>query len=267
MIPVTVDTLIQFTRLRPVLMLDWVSMGIAYVDFLVRRSPQRITSKQGHKHLPLELWFMILTFAQPAPQEHFRGADRRGNCDLVIPHSLGVNANGEQTLFCLLPSRSRFGQLESWHPAMLYGHYLERPHLVQISGVRNPFGDPATRQNVLVEIPVKCLMSKIKILFDELTVQDVIWCAESGNCQLCKGSRRLRVRGSQKKLLRRYFKMPFGQQDRVMRGLCPLCVGETPFWDSLQMQETGPGNGQGPLPPQEYDAWENRQLIKLGFDG
>lgn len=263
MIPVTLDSLNEIIQRTRVLILDKSSIGVAYVDSLTRLSPQRITSKEGHKQLPLELWVRILAFAQAAPQQHFRGRDRRGTCELVIPHSLGGNANGVATLSCQPLRGSQFGLLKNCDLARLYKHYLKRPHS-QLSEAKNPFRGPQTLQTTLVEIPVGFLASRIPTLFSHAEVQDVIWCAEAGDCGLCSGGRRLRIRGNEGRRLCRYLEVSVLRQDD-MRGLCPLCVGENHFWDSLEMQETVPGNEQGRLSPDEYDAWERECLIKLGF--
>lgn len=265
MIPVTLDIIDQLIERPPVLMLDRNSIGVAYVDFLVRLSPRHITSKDGHKYLPLELWLMILEFAQAAPQSRFRGLDRKGTCDLVIPLALGVNTNGIPTVSCQLLSRPQFGLLKHWDLARLYRHYLKRPHL-QLLEAKNPFDDLSTPRATFIQLPVSCLASRIPTLFFKVKIQDVIWCVEAGECGLCNRTRKLRVRGEEWRLLCRYFEITTGiWGDEISRGLCPLCVGEKYFWKSVELQETDPRH-EHHLSPEEYDAWERRRLAKLGFD-
>ncbi|EEU41644.1 uncharacterized protein NECHADRAFT_87569 [Fusarium vanettenii 77-13-4] len=218
----------------------------------------------GARHQDFSL-FMEFKFTQPAPQSHFRGLDRRGTCDLVIPRTLGVNTDGIPTLFCQLLSRPQFGLLKNRDLARLYKHCLKRPHL-QLSEAKNPFGDPSTTGAIFIELPVSCLASRIPTLFSNVKVRDVIWCVEAGDCGLCNGSRTLRVRGDERHLLCRYFDISTDAVDDArVRGLCPLCVGEKYFLQSLELQEIDPGHEY--LSSDEYDAWERGRLIRLGFDG
>ncbi|RSL95111.1 hypothetical protein CDV31_014031 [Fusarium ambrosium] len=263
MIPVTLDKVGQLIGLPPVLMLDRNSIGVAYVDFLVRVSPRHITSKESHNQLPLELWLVVLEFAQTPRQPRFRGLDRRGTCDLVIPRSLGVNTDGIPALFCQLLNSPRFGLLKHWDLSRLYRHYLKRPHL-QLSEAKNPFGDQSTGGSTVLEVPVNCLTTRIPTLFWNVNVRDVIWCVEAGDCRLCGGSRKLRVLGDEGRLLGRYLDISTHMWDDT-RALCPLCVGERYFWESVELQEIDPRNEH--LSPDEYDVWERRRLVKSGFEG
>lgn len=164
MIPVTLDILDQLIGRPPVLMLDRNSMGVAYVDFLVRLSPRHITSKEDRNKLPIELWLTIREFAQPALQPRFRGLDRRRTCDVVIPRALGVNTDGIPALFCQPLSRPQFGLLKHWDLARLCRYYLKRPHL-QLSEAKNPFGEPSTPGATFIELPMSCLASRIPTIF------------------------------------------------------------------------------------------------------
>ncbi|KAM0414598.1 hypothetical protein ACHAPT_013559 [Fusarium lateritium] len=258
----------QLVKFQPVLMLDKTAVGPAFVDSIVSRSPGLITSKQGHKHLPLELWSLILDFADRIPHERYRGHKNKHGYSLVVPQSLETDAHGGRTLVCKKIRRwQQFGQLKENIYADCYDVYLARSHL-QMQAVKNPFHDLRACDGAIVKIPAVYLEPRIKMLFVELAVPDVIWGPEQGDCGFCHGSRTMDLgtdgREPAESPAESFFDENMGMFGDV-RMLCPLCVGERYTLESLNMHDGW--DGKPLLTPEKYDEWEKELLVELGLEG
>lgn len=207
-----------------VCILNLTSLAVDYVNSLVNHSPGNVATKQGNKRLPLELWKMIIDWAEMDP--------KRDNYCLV--QVLSLEQHGvTRTLACAkITEWNRCGDLKTDKAASEYCNYLRRPG--EEHDPRRPFILPDTTNSDSL-ITVKLRPGK-NVLFCRLKVYDVIARIEGGHCSFCQGKGRLDE--SEEDGGYRFYGYPcsplkelWGDIDLTME--CPLCkgLGDRPVYD------------------------------------
>jgi hypothetical protein len=265
--PVTKEHLESLVESKPILLLDELAIGPAFVDAALRPAPSLISSKGGQR-FPRELWDMVLGFAT-------RNTSHR----LVQPHALKHDGAGRQVLVCKLVStdgHASCGELKDGVAYEAYEWYLRHPNGTlpdkipgdekwtkneveddegsdeerpeegssdeegprSVSLKDRPFDIPETADpETTIKIPSSTFESTIKVLFWDITVPDVIARVEGGWCRLCGGGRSHCpgcLRGMRDEVEGFAY---VSSTDCSYLMLCPLCVG--PEWaeESLERQE------------------------------
>ncbi|KAH6975225.1 hypothetical protein BKA56DRAFT_733534 [Ilyonectria sp. MPI-CAGE-AT-0026] len=176
--PVTCSSLDSRVEEKSILILDATLLYLNYIEGIV---PAGVSSKQGNKRLPLEIWRNILDFAVGDNNSH--------TYFLVQPQSLEQSKAGSTTLICAaIPKWNRCGSLTEANLVYEYEYYLARPHDCLQDGGARPFSLPSDEATPLMfRVPTAALDKEI--LFEELTVPDVIAWPERGQCYLCHRGR------------------------------------------------------------------------------
>ncbi|KAJ3540544.1 hypothetical protein NM208_g5018 [Fusarium decemcellulare] len=163
-----------------VCILNLTRLTVPYVNSLVKHSPGNIATKRGNKKLPLELWNMIIDWAEMDPKSD-------SYC-LVQARSL-EHDRAELMLSCAkITEWNRCGYLETERAADKYYNYLHCPG--EGHDPKRPFVLPdTTNSDSLISIKESLLCSENEIIFCGLGIYDVIARIERGDCSLCQGKR------------------------------------------------------------------------------
>ncbi|KAH8685140.1 hypothetical protein BGZ61DRAFT_454981 [Ilyonectria robusta] len=252
--PVTCSSLDSRVEKKSILMLDATLLYLNYIEGVV---PASISSKQGNKQLPLEIWRNILDLAARDNNSH--------QYFLVQPQSLEQSKAEFTTLICAaIPKWKRCGSLTEVNLVYEYEYYLARPHGCLQDGGERPFilpGDEATP--TVFRIPTVALDKKI--LFEKLTVPDVIAWPERGQCYLCDGGRIFCAGCRDGIEVAEEWTSASRLGDCSIRMLCPLCMGPEFAGDSISMQQALEWNSDTEGMDKEYDAWAHRRFTELGY--
>ncbi|KAM0350598.1 hypothetical protein ACHAPU_003083 [Fusarium lateritium] len=247
-LPKEVDDLLTW---RPLLLFNKTLLGPAFVDRIVRRSPNHITSKGG-KALPLELWYSILDFSKSSECHYV----------LLRPLVAVVGVHGGKELVCQkFKCWNSFGTITTLANIEHCNLLLAHPDKVR-KGFDNPFSSPRSREyGRPASIPVDILHSTIEILHVKLTVPDVIRYLEVGGCYSCLDERMIGRYGNGYEVANCLISehQDFGYYF-YLKMLCPVCVGVEHAVSELRRR------------PGTYDlSWETQtsflseRLLELGF--
>ncbi|KAK7409162.1 hypothetical protein QQX98_008655 [Neonectria punicea] len=236
---------------KSILMLDLTRLYLNYVENVV---PANISSKQGNKRLPLEIWHIILEMAAQHDKSHIY--------TLVQPQSLEQSNGGPTTLLCAeIPEWNRCGDLEDPTVVWYYGYYLTNPYGSPEGGGDRPFRLPDD-ESAVFRIPTAALDKKI--LFEKVTVPDVIAWAEQGVCDFCGGGRRFCCGCGGGRQIAEEWTLAEHVGDCAIRMLCPLCMGVAFAEYSILMQQDLERDCED-MTEEEYDAWEVSRFAELGY--
>ncbi|VUC35603.1 unnamed protein product [Clonostachys rosea] len=157
-------------------------VGLGFIERFVHRSPELVTTKQGHKKLPLELWDLIFKFAT----SDFRGDE----CYLVLPKRLHVFNQDEVVIVC-----ERVQPFDPVGDLWSFCHILDMACIRQTSkhdkGGKRTLTDRQARTGatIMVNIQRPRKPPSIQILFSRITIPDVIARVQGGECDVCSGYR------------------------------------------------------------------------------
>lgn len=252
--PVSCSSLDSRVEKKGILMLDVTLLFLNYIESVV---PANISSKQGNKQLPLEIWRNIIDLAARDNNSHIYF--------LVQPRSLEQSKAGSTTLICTgVPKWKRCGSLTNFNLVWNYEYYLARPHGCPQGGGDRPFILPGDEATVVVfRIPTTALEKKI--LFERLTVPDVISWAEQGECYLCDGARIFCAGCRDGMEVAERWTSAANIGDCSVRMLCPLCMGVDFAEGSISMQQALRWESDTEEMEDKYDAWANRRFAELGY--
>ncbi|KAK7427757.1 hypothetical protein QQZ08_005695 [Neonectria magnoliae] len=249
--PVSLCSLDHRVEKKSILMLNITRLYLNYVESVV---PANISSKQGNKRLPLEIWHIIFEMAALNDKSH--------SYTLVQPQSLKQSKAGFTTLLCAeIPEWNTCGNLEDPHLVWYYEHYLTNPYSCPEGGGDRPFRLP-DNESAVFRIPTAALDKKI--LFEKLAIPDVIAWTEQGVCDFCGGGRTFCAGCRDGKQIAEEWTSASHLGDCAIRMLCPLCMGADFAEDSISMQQELLKD-RPEMSEDEYDAWENRRFAELGY--
>ncbi|RSL62811.1 hypothetical protein CEP53_004612 [Fusarium sp. AF-6] len=250
--PIDSSELDELIQRKPILMLDLDRLTINFIDNIVRQSPGHITTKQGNKRLPLEIWLEILEWAKL----WYRHA-------LMQPQ--GLDDGSTNTLICFeIPEWEACGQLEDDSAVRNYQYYLDRPG--DGPDDDRPFLLPQTLDNILTyKVPITALNKDDRMLYGDLTVPDVIAWAEDGECGLCGQGRYICAGCGGGRQITENFFFDWASGDCSYRLLCPLCIGLKNARKGLWQEEARHEGKEGYFTDEEYDAWVQGLFQELGY--
>ncbi|KAF4956989.1 hypothetical protein FGADI_3401 [Fusarium gaditjirri] len=272
--PVVPEEVDDLLKSRQVMIFNRTLLGPAYIETLVSCSPRLITSKGG-KRLPLEVWYMIIDFANRYPENH--------QYFLVLPKLLQTNAGGDELVcerfkrwlpFCDIKTLKGFEMFQFFlaHPDESDNPNLDPKRLRFFyhpypSAIFSPFSSsisfPFSSFDSTCAFPAALLASKIKFLHVELTVPDVIKNVEDGKCDCCLRKHVIGTdfKGRQGNRWNTFWELLDGLSDWYMTGFffCPLCVGPEHARESIDVHESTS------LSREEYNSWLLDRLESLGF--
>lgn len=252
--PVCCSSLDSRVEKKSILMLD---VTLLYLNYIESVGPAKISSKQGNKQLPLEIWCTILDLAARDNNSH--------RYFLVQPRSLERSKAGSTTLLCAgVPEWNQCGSLTDVNLVCDYEDYLARPHGCPQGGGERPFSLPSDEATAFMfRIPTAALDKKI--LFERLTVPDVIARVEQGECHLCDGARIFCAGCRDGREVAENWTSATRVGDCSIRMLCPLCMGTEFASDSISMQQALKWESATEEMEDEYDAWANSRFAELGY--
>lgn len=256
--PVTRSSLDRRVEKKSILMLDATLLYLNYIEGVV---PASISSKQGNKQLPLEIWRNIIDLAARDNNSH--------EYFLVQPQSLEQSKAGSTTLICAaIPKWNRCGSLTEANLVYEYEYYLARPHGCSEDGSERPFSLPSDEASpIMFRIPTAALDKKI--LFERLTVPDVIAWPERGQCHLCHGGRSFCAGCRGGKEIDEEWTSVARLGDCSIDLLCPLCIGANFAEYSVSMQQeliSDCNKEEMEEKEKNYNNWAKRRFAELGYD-
>ncbi|KAH7320764.1 hypothetical protein B0I35DRAFT_427708 [Stachybotrys elegans] len=251
-----VDTILER---KSILIFD---RGPLYLDYMKTLVPNNVASKQRSFKLPLELWLKIFKFA---------AEDKRFNAyRLVHPQSIERSSDGSTALLCAeITDWTACGQLD--HPTRVrkYEAYLSDPYISYTWGDTDEERDrlgkwvPCTLPrpgDPVYRIP--CTDLENNVLFESLTVPDVIARVERGYCHSCGGgSLQARYAGSSRGFQEKWFGKV--EEDCGISIPCPVCLGVAFSERSMRWQRRlfYHGDSEG----KQFDDWQDERLRELGY--
>lgn len=274
--PVEHTQLADLVRRKPILLLKTAWMGASYIQSIAHRASGAILPRNGtiRSALPVELWLDIVDLLT----DDLRSKGLENETSLVQPFCVFYTATGA-VLYCAeITERTKCGGLKDGRAVQVYESYLQSPSRTpQTPDDSCPFTLPQAHEATLkaVCIEVALLGSGIDVLFDDVTVPDIIAQCERGACEVCvpdqprwlcpwclEGPRARSVFLSQ----RYRFTVDMGFHRFLM--FCPLCVGLDKSVDSLMLygdsdrldlSQDSPSVGP-------FDDWSKGVLSDLGYE-
>ncbi|KAF5530390.1 hypothetical protein FPHYL_14086 [Fusarium phyllophilum] len=193
--PVESKDLDSLVKLNSIVIFDIDCWGASYLRNILSHGPSHITTKQGNKTLPTELWLEILELTEIDVDEN--------TYKLVYGIELTrKSANGsriEPTLICnVLEEWKKCGQLRDGCHVRVYEKCLKDPSYEidpqkdRVKEDMEPFFriTKTVRENAYW-ILVSHLRFQEDFLFHNIEVPDIIARLEDGDCHLCWGDRSL----------------------------------------------------------------------------
>jgi hypothetical protein len=250
--PVSSSRLDSRVRKKSILMLDITRLSVNYIE---NAAPGNISSKQGSKYLPLEIWLEILDLAVQDDNSH--------KYRLVQPRSIEHSKAGPTTLICAeVPEWDTCGLLEDPTIVWNYEYYLARPHTCRPDVGDRPFNLPDDKAPVY-RIPTAALDKKM--LFERLTVADVIAWVDQGECHLCNEARSFCTCCRYGIEVAEEWTSATHLGDCWITMLCPLCIGVGFAEDSISMQQELLRSSNLDMTEDEYEEWVNERFTELGY--
>lgn len=178
-------------NIRPFLLLNKTLVSIHWVDSLIRKSPSLIASKEGTV-FPPEIWNMIIDFAiGPSITRHHHV--------LVRPAEVQPTSNNGALLWDIYVQKGLLCNLARgpYRPKGILCHvrsersqyisYLANPdkeaHKMKQFPLDLPYG---TGQTITFALPEN---SRIKFLFSDYGIPELIARLQKGHCRVCRGDR------------------------------------------------------------------------------
>ncbi|RSL99005.1 hypothetical protein CEP52_009996 [Fusarium oligoseptatum] len=199
--PIDNSDLNELLQRKPILMLDAIGLTINFIETLVRRSPSLITTNNGKKTLPLELWLEILEWT------------RLWRWPLLVqPQSL--EEGSIDALVCAsIPKWTRCGYLAD--DRGIKGPKPQRPFLLP----------HAPTEASIFKVPITALGQESKLLYGGLTVSDIMARVEDGKRFVCEGNGSICAGCGGGHEITKNFSFDWVCGDCSYQLLCPLCIG------------------------------------------
>ncbi|KAF5711075.1 hypothetical protein FMUND_9225 [Fusarium mundagurra] len=232
MLPVESEDLERLVKLNSILILDIDCWGASYLRNILAHGSAHITTKQGNKTLPPELWLDILDQV-----EYYIDEDTYKPVYGVAITSGSTNGGSgtESALVCnVLEEWKKCGDLTDGNRINAYNRCLRNPSYKLdpekdwiAKDEKYYFTITKTVQENSYSIPVSHLRFKGDFLFRKIRVPDLIARFEDGECSLCGGDRYL----DSARPTRREEALMFCNETEFHRQcywhgvVCPLCIG------------------------------------------
>ena len=270
MIPVKEEDLDDLVKNHTMLLFDDTRLTFYYINNIICRSPQHITTNGGKKTLPSELWLEILSWVKLDINKH--------KYRLVYPVQVSSIQNRgsapESALVCnIVESWEKFGELKSGTNREYYEGYLTTPLHVPIA---HPYDEPPESPFTIsttvtpgksVTIPVSQLDLEMPFLYYDFDTVDVIGKLEDGNCGICEGERLMLATDDD--LIYLMTSLERYEYDSCTWMLCPLCIGS--WWASECARQTNlredDDEDEDRMSNDEWNEWKNDRLRELGYLG
>ncbi|KAF5622976.1 hypothetical protein F52700_10288 [Fusarium sp. NRRL 52700] len=232
MLPVKFQDLEDLVKLNSILILDVDCWGTSYLRNILAHGSAHITTKQGNKSLPTELWLDIID----------RVEDRINKNTYKPVYGVAItpgstNGSGtESALVCnVLEKWNKCGNLTGGNRIYGYNSLLLDP-----SYKLDPDNDDIGRdeesyftitktvQENSYSIPVSHLRHKGDFLFRNIEVPDMIARCENRECSLCGGYRYVYSSRPHRydKILMFCNEVEFHRRCSWHGVVCPLCIGD-----------------------------------------
>ncbi|KAK6211168.1 hypothetical protein QIS74_10432 [Colletotrichum tabaci] len=274
--PVEHTQLADLVQRKPILLLKTAWMGASYIQSIARRAPGAILPRNGtiRSALPVELWLDIVDLLT----EDLRSKGLENETSLVQPFCVFYTATGA-VLYCAeITERTKCGGLKDGRAVQVYESYLQNPSRTPRTPDDScPFTLPQAHETTLkaVCIDVALLGSGINVLFDDVTVPDIIAQCERGACEVCVPDQPRWLcpwclegpRARSMFLSQRYrFTVDMGFHRFLM--FCPLCVGLDESVNSLMQYGDSDRVDLSQDPPSvgPFDDWSKGVLSDLGYE-
>jgi hypothetical protein len=173
-------------KLNSILILDVDCWVVTYLRNILAHGSTHITTKQGNKTLPTEIWLDILDLAELYVDENtykpVYGIE-------MNPRSTNNSGTGSALVCNVLEERKKCGELEGGNRVNAYDKCLQDP-----SYKLDPENDDIDEDeeyyfrvsklanNNAISIPISHLAFETKFLFCKVTVQDMISRLERATC-------------------------------------------------------------------------------------
>ncbi|KAF5008444.1 hypothetical protein FDECE_5276 [Fusarium decemcellulare] len=260
--PVKLTRLEKLITAGTILILDETRLTIYYVNDIVCRCPGNITSKQGNKWLPLELWLEILDWAEfdINSHEHYLVQAQRIEPDGIEP-----------TLVCTdIFDWETCGEIVAGCYAHDYEQYLEQPEEPHTKfQLKNPLvlKDPNGGNAPITRIPLRFLQPGHEILFFQVEVCDIIAWLENGICDLCMNDRTIDTGHTSGMEKREMWSSQVGARwsEYPCTMTCPLCIGKEYSEQSLVQAHPDQYSPDREMHEEDYDEWRDRRFRELGY--
>ncbi|KAF5675149.1 cuticle-degrading protease [Fusarium denticulatum] len=236
--PVESKDLEKLVKLNSILIFDIDCWGASYLRNILSHGPSHITTKQGNKTLPTELWLGILDLTKLHVDEN----TYKLVYGIEITHK---SANGdmiEPTLICnVLDERKGCKELRDGYGVWLFEKCLRDPSFKDVRGRQDKKRFPflritkSARENTF-SIPVSHLRFQEDFLFHKIEVPDIIARLEDGDCHLCGGDRSLDLcRSDDRANAGFYYEGVFSHRWCYHSTICALCLGRDYARDHLNI--------------------------------
>ncbi|KAF5599298.1 hypothetical protein FPANT_3581 [Fusarium pseudoanthophilum] len=231
MLPVESKDLERLVKFNSILILDVDCWGVSYLRNILAHGSAHITTKQGNKTLPPELWLDILDRVEYYIDEN---TYKPVYGVAITPGS--TNGSGtESALVCnVLENWRKCGDITYGNMVSLYHRCIDIPSYKldpkkhDVDQDEEPFFNiTKTVQGNAYSIPVSHLRFQGDFLFDNVEVPDMIARCEDGWCSLCGGDRYLEsARPSRREEALMFCnETEFHRQCYWHGVVCPLCIG------------------------------------------
>lgn len=235
MLPVESKDLERLVKLNSILILDVDCWGASYLRNMLAHGSANITTKQGNKTLPPELWLDIIELVEYYIDEN---TYKPVYGVAITPGSPNGSPNGngtESSLVCnVLEEWTKCGDLTDGNMINAYDRCLHKPYYKLDpekdwidKGEKYYFVITETVQEDSYSIPVSHLRFKGDFLFRKIGVPDMIARCEDGECSLCGGDRYLDSARptNREEALMFCNETEFHRQCYWHGVVCPLCIG------------------------------------------
>ncbi|KAF5543906.1 hypothetical protein FMEXI_6840 [Fusarium mexicanum] len=265
--PVETEDLESLVKLNSILIFDIDRWGASYLRNILSHGPSHITTKQGNKTLPTELWLEILDLTEITVNEN--------TYKLVYGiESTHKSTNGsriEPTLICnVLDERKGCTELRDGYDVWLFEKCLRDPSFTDIRGRQDKEPFPflritkSARENAF-SISVSHLRFQEDFLFHNIKVPDIIARLEDGDCHLCGGDRSLDLcRSDNRENASLFYAGVLSHRWCHHSTICGLCIGADYASDHLDIM-FGKCEGAHSDDEEEEEDTEEEKMEKKSF--
>ncbi|KAF5611574.1 uncharacterized protein FSUBG_2011 [Fusarium subglutinans] len=240
--PVESQDLESLVKLNSILIFDIDCWGASYIRNIISHGPSHITTKQGNKTLPTELWLEILDLTEITVDEN----TYKLVYGIELTHKSANGSRIEPTLICnVLDQIKECSELGDGGHVDLFEKCLKDPSYEAVTEEERerldnePFPffriTKSARENAF-SIPVSHLRFQEDFLFHNVEVPDIIARLENGNCRLCMGNRDLDIYLYDPREEASFFCGGVLSHEHCGHGaICPLCLGEEYAYEYLKV--------------------------------
>ncbi|SCV45759.1 uncharacterized protein FFB14_08843 [Fusarium fujikuroi] len=238
--PVESKDLESLMQLNSILIFSIDCWGASYLRNILSHGPKHITTKQGNKTLPTELWLEILGLTEICISE----ITYKLVYGIEITHKSTNGSRIEPILICnVLEERKECGKLRGGDHVEAYKKcpkdpsYEINPEKDRVEEDMEPFFRiTKTVQENAYWIPVSHLRLQGDFLFQNIEVPDIIARLEDGYCRLCMGDRSLDIYMSDTREEASFFCGAVVSHENCGHdAICPLCLGEEYAYEYLHV--------------------------------